>query len=190
MIRPLRIDEIGGARFRQKQNVGGRQRYALEEIPLGELRSWLPNNRDIMIQKGMIEVWAKNVAFTRPAQAPPGWRGEEAFGDPRDGSMSSAMLEHPDMPAKKREPDDDVSRIIVPRGFGHYDVVEGRVLATNVTKDEAHAIAGTPRAAVQPAAPAKAGRKAATNKPRSQAEPPKMPEGVAPKDDDQENGPI
>ena len=188
LIRPLRIDEIGGARFRQKQNVGGRERYAGEEIPLDELRSWLPINRDIMIQKGMIEVWAKNVTFTRPAQAPPGWRGEEALDGPRGGSRSSAMLEHPDMPAKYREPD-DVSRIIVPRGFGHYDVVEGRVLATNVTKEEAHAIAGTPRAAVQPAAPAKAGRKAATNKPRSQAEPPKMPDGVEP-GDDEPNGPV
>lgn len=166
-IRPMHIDEIGGARARQTFFTAGRQMRRGEEIPLEQLRQWPTMNRNVMIEKGYIEVWPKSVSFSRPEPA----------------------VERDD------EPEANTQRIIVPRGFGRYDVIEGVVLASNVDKDRAHAIAGTPLAG-QPAPPAKAapGRRRSGNpqgRPRAQdAVPPPMPAGVGPREDDESNGPI
>lgn len=177
MIRPMHIDEIGGAKARQSFFTAGRQVMRGEEIPLEQLRQWPTANRNVMIEKGYIEVWPKSVTFLR----------------------APAAIERDD------EPDANTQRIIVPRGFGRYDVIEGVVLAQNITKDEAHAIAGTPkpivselapiaRTAQQLEAPKQAGKRGGSGagRPRMRDQPePKMPSGVKPRDpSDEPNGPI
>lgn len=178
-IRPLRIEEIGGARVRQKLNSEGRAMYAGEEIPLDKLATWC--NRDKLIERGIIEVWPKNVSFLRQSpQAPV----DDARAD--DADMTDVD-------------EGDLTMMVIPRGFGKYDVVEGREIAKGVTKDEAHAIAGTPRSPEPAAAPGlpaprrKTGAKHRRAKPRSRshatAPEPKMPDGIGPKSDEP-NGPV
>jgi hypothetical protein len=162
MIRALHIDEIGGARARQAFSSGGRTIRRGEEIPLDALRSWPTLNRNVMIEKGYIEVWPRSVAFLRQEITAPA-------------------------APEQLEDDDDARQLIkVPRGFGKFDVIEGRYVAESVSSDEADAIMGAP----------KIGREKPIfrkNNPRSRAwataPEPKMPMGIKPADEEP-NGPV
>jgi hypothetical protein len=164
MIRPMHIDEIGGARARQTFNSGGRMVRRGEEIPLDALRSWPTNNRNVMIEKGYIEVWPRNVSFIR----------SEA-----DAAAAADLDE-----------DDEKERIVVPRGFGKFMVVEGVILADGVAKEEADVIAGTPHAALSGSRSGKPVHRKDNPRSRSYATAPepKMPLGIKPADEP--NGPV
>ena len=158
--RPLRIDEIGAARASKTINTLGRTLRKGDEIPLDELRTW--RNRNVMIEKGYIEVWPKSVSFIRAAAGLP------AQPEPEDD-------------------DDAKQRIVMPRGFGKYCVIEGRIVADGITKDEADQIAGTPQTASRSDKPVFRKHDPRSRSPSTSPEP-KMPMGIKPADEP--NGPV
>ena len=172
MFRPMKVAEIGAAKVGQTFNAGGRKWMRNEEIPLDTLRSW--RNVPTMIEKGYIHAYPANVTVVHrnglPAPNPVVWREKPPFTD---------------VPVSVPGDDGDIRRIIISKGFGAYDVIEGRVLAKQVEKAEAHRIAGISLEAEKPRKPVRtpeARSRAPANKP-----PPAMPEGVGPAKD---NGPI
>jgi hypothetical protein len=179
-MRPMPIDEIGGGKANTKLSIGGAVRYRGEEITLDELRAMPASNRNCLIENRMIQVYPKQVTFTR-------------------------SVGHAPIPASQAPAADDLARMVIPRGFGKYDVIEGRVLAVGLTRDDAHRIAGTPvipksaeaERAPAAASPPKKKSKFKRGKQRyADKAPPPMPADVGPAaprrqgDDDGANGPV
>jgi hypothetical protein len=158
----MKTEEIGAAKVGQTFNAGGRKWMRNEEIPIDTLRSW--RNVPVMIEKGYIHAYPASVTVLHRSGPP----------EPAPNPVVSVPVD-----------EGDIRRIIISKGFGAYDVIEGRVLAKQVEKAEAHRIAGIPFEAEKPrklVRTPEARSRATANKP-----PPAMPEGVGPKED---NGPI
>ena len=162
MIRALHIDEIGGARARQAFSSGGRTIRRGEEIPLEALRSWPTLNRNVMIEKGYIEVWPRSVAFLRQEIAAPA--APEQLEDDEDAKQMMKFA----------------------RGFGKFVVVQGRIVSDNVTSDEADAIMGSPKTSREKPVFRKDNPR--SRSPSTSPEP-KMPMGIKPADEEP-NGPV
>jgi hypothetical protein len=60
-MRPLRIEEIGGAKVRRTFTMGARRTKAGELLELGDLARMPVANRNALIEKGFIDVWPKGV---------------------------------------------------------------------------------------------------------------------------------
>jgi hypothetical protein len=173
MIRPLQPEEIGFGKVLRKLNVEGRSRMNGEIIDGDEIRSW--RNLRGLQETGQIACYPKHVTVTHKE------RPDEALRNPAVSAPSNVSS--------------DTKRMVISKGFGAYDVIEGRMLANGVTKQEAHTIAGIPLEAEPP--PRVRGRprgrppSSRPNAPKlrshATAEPPAMPAGVGPKED---NGPI
>ena len=177
MIRPLQPEEIGGGRVRTKFHTGGRDRLRGEIIDADEMRTWKRTNLLNLMERGYIECWPKHVTVLHQE------RQDEALRNPAVSAPSD---------------EGDIRRIVISKGFGSYDVIEGRVLAKGVSKAEAHSLAGIPLEADPPPQQKRpVGRPRKTARPNAphlrshaSAEPPAMPLGVGPKDDDGSNGPL
>lgn len=171
--RPLRPEEIGFGKVRMKFDAGGRDRMAGEIINGDELRSW-KNLRGLQ-EVGKLICYPRQVTVMHQER--------------QDGAVKRAAVSAPG-------DEGDIRRMVITKGFGLYDVIEGRVLAKGVKKEDAHKIAGIPLEADVPPPqkrPVGRPRKSAIrpNAPHlrshATAEPPAMPVGVGPKED---NGPI
>lgn len=170
MFRPMKTEEIGAAKVGQTFNANGRKWMRNEEIPIDLLRTW--RNVPTMIEKGYIHAYPANVTVLR-----------------KDSAAVNPSVSVPG-------DEGDIRRMVITKGFGNFDVIEGRVLAKGVSKAEAHRVAGIPLEAERPrpkppAAPKQPAPKANHPGPPKFADkaPPAMPTGVGPKDEDG-NGPI
>jgi len=123
-IRPLEPREIGSGIVKQKFNAGGRDRLAGEVITGDELRTWKPQNLRNLMEIGKIACYPASVSVAAP---------------PAQRQVVDPKVSHPADP-------EDISRIVVSKGFERFDVIEGRILARGVSKSEAHRIAGIPEA--------------------------------------------
>lgn len=172
MVRPLKREEIGGGHVEMKFNTGGRDYMRGEEIGGDQMRSF--KNLRSMMERGYVVCYPKHVTVLHKE------RQDEALRNPAVSAPGD---------------EGDIRRMVITKGFGFYDVIEGRVLAKGVTKAEAHSVAGIPIEAEPPPPKPRGrppGRKTARpNAPNlrshASAEPPAMPVGVGPKED---NGPI
>lgn len=176
-IRALLPHEIGGGTVRQRFNAGGRDRMSGEYIDGDELRTWKPSNLRALMEMGKLACVPKTVTVLH--QRP---NADTKVSDPAD--------------------DGDISRIVISKGFQRFDVVEGRVLARGVTKQEAHQLAGIPYVAPPPPpaverpsermkrkATIRHGEVTAAGMAAVKNTLPRMPDGVRPKAED-DNGPL
>lgn len=112
-MRPMHIDQIGGAQVYRAFRMGERYMRRGDAVTLDELRAMPAANRNVLIEKEFLRVWPKHASTE---------------------SLGGAMVGRA-----------EVERIICPRGFGRYDVVEGKKLNdTPLSKEAAHALAGVP----------------------------------------------
>lgn len=167
-MRPLHIDEIGGAKVARSfcsptlaalgvaTNAKGNIAMGAE-LPVEALRNIPKANRDCLIENRFIQVWPCGTA-TGPAVA----TKSEKQAEPSTAAPARSV------------------RHVIPTGFGRYMVIEGVMLGTKLSREDAEKLAGKPAAAPVEAtqAPVKAAvtPKRKRRKKRAQAAPQRQEE--------------
>jgi hypothetical protein len=123
---PMHPSQIGGAKVMRTFRLGDRQMYHGAMLTGDEVRAMAHNNRNALIEKGFLMVWPKEVGMI-----------------PGDGV--SAPIIAPSAPPPVSLPAASAERHVSARGFGKWDVIEGRKVNDKpLTREEAHKLAGLP----------------------------------------------
>jgi hypothetical protein len=139
MHRPMPIGEISFGVVERKITIGDKTRLRGEELTYGELAAMRTANRNALIENRVISVFPKGVDVRRQQD------GAVIVAAPiaTDGAVPAGQMH------------------VIAKGFGKWDVIQGTIIASGLTKEAAQELAGKaePKSAPvnQPAPTATAG---------------------------------
>lgn len=163
-LRPMKIEDISFGVVERAITIGSERRLRGSEISYGELARMPASNRNALIENRFIAVYPKGVTVRR--------EGGQVIAPERIEISEAGGQLH-----------------VIAKGFGKWDVIQGTIVGTGLTKEAAQLLAGQvgPHAApvnqdapASAAAPARKKRRASPGK-RLPPKPPGEP---------QDNGPI
>lgn len=132
MLRPMTIDQIGSGIVERAITIAGERKMRGHELTHDVLARMPAANRNALIENRFISVFPKSVTVLNRA------------------------VEH--VPIA----DGTGEMHVIAKGFGKWDVIQGTVLGSGLTREEANALAGKTAPVASepaPAAPAKKGKK-------------------------------
>jgi hypothetical protein len=124
MLRPPTIGEIGFGRVERKITVGDEELLRGRELTYEQLAAMPAANRNALIENRFISVFPKGVAVRRPDGQVPA-RVEIVEG--ASGEMH-----------------------VIAKGFGRWDVIQGSIVASGLSKEAAEQLAGKSGATAAP----------------------------------------